>query len=296
MRLRSIIKLFAPPIVMEGFYALREKFAKVEESPLPQIEHSSKEFIVVGNGPSLKKSIAKYKDAIVGKDMVVVNGFASTDLYKILKPNIYMMTDPVFYNLQEDKKETMLSIINDICEKTTWPLHVILHSSAKDKPIVALLLRNKYIKIDFFLSGSYVTNKKISKYESWDKNLCAPCGQTVLNTAVYLALFWNYKEIYLLGADASFFEDIRIDQETNEIWTVDSHFYDNNRIYKDKGLFDKMKGRLRDDITLHELIYRYGRMFESYYTLADYARYKGANVYNASEYSWINVFERKKLQ
>lgn len=38
------------------------------------------------------------------------------------------------------------------------------------------------------------------------------------------------------------------------------------------------------------------QMFEYSYDLKEYADYKGLKVYNASEYSWINVFERKKLK
>ncbi len=284
-----------PPIIMEVFYTLRDRFTKIEDNPLPQVKHGSKEFIVIGNGPSFKETLARYQDKMLGKDMVVVNSFASTDEYELLKPSFYLMTDPFFYGTPEICPKTAWNDINNICEKTMWPMYVILLSWGKGSPIVEALSRNKNIQV-VFLQNDHIIPSKMSLYEAWDKNYTVPHGQTVLNTALYLGLYWNYKEIYLVGADSSFFEDIRIDQDTNEIWTIDSHFFDNNKIYKDKDFFDKSKGILRDDITLHELIFRYGRMFEDYYELEKYAQYKGANVYNASEYSWINVFERKKLQ
>lgn len=294
MRVRSFVKLFIPPIIMEMFYTLRDRFTKIEDNPLPQIEHGSKEFIVIGNGPSFKETLARYQDKMLGKDMVVVNSFASTEAYELLKPSFYLMTDPIFYSIPEYCKNTIWNDINNICEKTMWPMYVILLSWGKGRPIAEALSRNKNIQV-VFLQNNHIIPNKMSQYEAWDKNFTVPHGQTVLNTALYLGLYWNYKEIYLIGADSSFFEDIRIDQNTNEIWTIDSHFFDNNKIYKDKGFFDKSKGLLRDDIALHELIFRYGRMFEDYYELEKYAQYKGAKVYNASEYSWINVFERKKL-
>ena len=129
-----------------------------------------------------------------------------------------------------------------------------------------------------------------------DKNYTCPTFQNVMNVAIYLSLFWGYPETYLIGVDMSSLEDIRVDQETNELFSIDRHFYNNKDIYSDKKLFDEKRGRIRSDWKLHEYIYAFGRMFECFYELKKYADYKGLKVYNASEYSWINVFERKKLK
>ena len=121
--------------------------------------------------------------------------------------------------------------------------------------------------------------------------------QNVLNVGLYLSLFWGYKETYLIGADSTFLEDLRVDQDTNELYTIDTHFYKNKDVYVDKSFYDSQKrGRSRSDWTLHDLIYAHGRMFEYYYALKQYAEYKGLKIYNASEYSWINCFERRKLR
>ena len=91
-------------------------------------------------------------------------------------------------------------------------------------------------------------------------------------------------------------EDIRVDQTTNELFSIDTHFYNNKQVYSDKKLFDAKRGRIRSDWKLHEYIYAFGKMFENFYDLSLYAQYKGLKVYNASEYSWVNSFERKKIQ
>lgn len=271
------------------------KCKKLQESPLPQIEHHSDKMIIIGNGPSLNKSVNKYKEKILLCDRIAVNFFASSDLFEKLRPNIYLFADPAFFDIPDNQKNSVEKLFNSLIFKTEWPLHIIIPLSAKNAHAVTKLQQNKSITIDYYYDG-WNDVGKLNKFEAWDKNLIGPPAQNVLNVAIYLSLFWNYKETFLIGADSSFLEDLRVDQETNEIYTIDTHFYSNRDVHTDKKFYDlKNRGRSRSDWKMHELIYAHGRMFEYYYELKKYADYKGLKVYNASEYSWINVFERKKL-
>lgn len=292
MKIKFFIRLFIPPIIINILYNIKRKFVKTTESPLSQIPHNSKEFVIIGNGPSLTDTISSYYNDIIEKDRIVVNHFASTDMYELLTPNIYLLVDPAFFYVPDDSKELIWNTILSIRDKTTWNLRLIVPLSAKGTVTLNMLSNNRHIQIDYYNNKNQDIGK-ISKFEAWDKNYLAPPAQTVLNVALYLALFWNYKEVFIIGADSSFLEDLRIDQETNDICIVDSHFYRREDV-KDNRL-QKNNCRVRNGIALHELIYRYGNMFEGYHKLAEYAKYKGIKVYNASEYSWINVFERKKL-
>lgn len=295
MTLYGLVKQFIPPI----YYTTRRRVNRfchpIVSSPLPQITRNSKKIVVIGNGPSLNDSIDKYKREILINDRICVNFFGSSNLYEELKPNIYVFADPAFFWIPDDLQESVKNLFNNIILKTSWPLQIIIPSGAKGAPMEEKLLSNKNIKIDYYFNG-YQNVGKMSKFEAWDRNLIAPPAQNVLNVCIYLSLFWEYPETYIIGADSSFLEDIRIDQETNELFSIDSHFYKQNKVYSDKKLFDSKKGRACSDWKLHELIYAYARMFEYYADLKEYANYKGLKVYNASEYSWINSFERKKLR
>lgn len=294
MNVKQIIRLFLPPI----YYKAKEKICpakeNIDDSPLPKINKNTNRVIIIGNGPSLNETVEKYKDEIVKYDRICVNYFASSGLYEVLKPNIYVFADPAFFWVPENQVNSMKVLFDNIVNKTTWPLHVFIPSGAKEAPTLLEFKKNKNITIDFYNSTNQDVGK-MSKFEAWDKNLIAPPAQNVLNVCIYLSLFWNYKETYIIGADSSFLEDIRVDQETNELFSIDSHFYKQSQVYSDTKLFDKSRGRIRSDWKLHELIHAYARMFEYYYELKEYADYKGLKVYNASEYSWINCFERKKL-
>ncbi len=251
--------------------------------------------ILIGNGPSLTKTVELYKDEITKNDRIAANFFASSDFYEQLQPNIYLFADPAFFDVPDNQKQSIATLFESLIKKTTWPLDLIVPYAAKNAQLLSSLKENSNIHIIYYLTNEQDTGN-MSKYEAWDKNYVCPPYQNVMNVAIYLSLYWGYPETYLVGVDMSSLEDIRIDQETNELFSIDRHFYNNKDIYSDKNLFDDKRGRIRSDWKLHEYIYAFGRMFEYFYDLKQYADYKGLKVFNASEYSWINVFERKKLK
>lgn len=290
----DILKLFIPPIVPIMKNKLRGKKSSLVRNLLPQIEHNSSRVVIIGNGPSLNSSIEKYKEEIEQSDIIVVNEFGATDLFEVFKPKLYVFADPAYFTLPNNMKDSVINLFQTIVAKTMWPMHVIIPNTFKEAHCLEILRQNKYITIDCYYDGRQDVGEK-SKFEAWDENLIAPPAQTVLNACVYFAIYWNYKDIYLIGADTSFLESIRVDQKTNDIYIKSSHFYQDDEVYS-SNYYEASKGAKMEGWTLHDLIYAYGKMFELYAELKKYADYRGVTIYNASEYSWINVFERKKLK
>lgn len=293
MGLSGYLKLFIPPIIPIIKNKFRIDNCSLIRNVLPQIEHQSSRVIVIGNGPSLNSSIEKYKNEIAHSDIIVVNEFGATDLFEVFKPKLYVFADPAYFTLPENMKDSIMSLFQTIVSKTKWPMHIIIPYSYKDAHSLEIFRQNKNITIDCYYDGMQDVGKK-TKFEAWDENLIAPPAQTVLNVCIYLAIYWNYKEIYLIGADTSFLESLRVDQKTNEIFIKSAHFYQDEEVYSNN-YCEASKGVKMEGWTLHDLIYAYGKMFELYAELKKYADYRCVKVYNASEYSWINVFERKKL-
>lgn len=294
MRICDILKLFIPPIVQIINNKLSSEKCSLVRNVLPQIEHQSKRLVVIGNGPSLNISIEKYKDEIAHSDIIVVNEFGATDLFEVFKPQLYVLADPAYFTLPENMKDSIMNLFQTIVKKTKWPMHIIIPYSYKEAHSLEIFSQNKYITIDCYYDGRQDVGK-MSKFEAWDENLIAPPAQTVLNVCIYLAIYWYYKDIYLIGADTSFLESLRVDQKTNEIYIKSAHFYQDEEVYSNN-YYEASKGAKMEGWTLHDLIYAYGKMFELYAELKKYADYRDVKVYNASEYSWINVFERKKLK
>ena len=169
---------------------------------------------------------------------------------------------------------------------------IILPLKAKNGYATSCFVQNMNLRILFYEDGNRI-QKNVSIFEAWDKNLIAPPGQTVLNAAVWLGIYWGYKETYLIGADTSFVADLHVDQETNIVYSIDTHFYSSKEVALDD--FDEKNNRRTFGTKLHEEYFSAGIALQDYWRLREYADWKGVKIYNASEYSWIDAFERKKL-
>ncbi len=289
--------MFIPPI----FLILRNKLSKIYLSKshtiistINEIEKKSEKLVILGNGPSLKDSIEKYRDEVIQNDCIAVNSFCTTEYYDVIKPNSYLFADPAFFcnpeNESDRLKQQIVSTIDALVNKTKWSLNLIIPSSAINSYFVSRLSVNTNIRCFYYneknLKNSFDNN---SKFQLWDKNFIAPPAQNVLNCAVYMGIFKRYKEIYLLGADTSFIELLHVDQSDNRVYTIDSHFYGTKKVYLYWDVAETRPEKLHENLDTISLCLKY------YWELEEYAKYAGVKVYNASEYSLIDAFERKKL-
>lgn len=292
MSINVNIKDIFPPILFKiGKKIYCEKIQTGE--PLPMRNRNGNRMIVIGNGPSLNKTIELYGDVVRSTECMMVNFSASTSLFEFVRPSVYLLVDPGWFSPSRDMKSSVNSCIDDIIGKTKWQMTMVVPSFAKGTFTIERLHENKEIDVLFY-NTNFQMPKNMSKFEAWNKNLISPPGQTVLNTCVWLSLYWGYSETFLVGADSSFLADEFVDQETNEVYTFDKHFYCNDEIYKDKNLFDTLHRRVIP-ARFHEELRSVALAFEGYWDMREYADWKGSKVYNASEYSWIDAFERKKL-
>lgn len=292
MILKEFIKLFIPPV----FYKIRRRvFSKKSQKvdSLPICDRKGDKLIVVGNGPSLNKTVEFYGNVVCDTECVMVNFSAETELYEKIKPSIYLLVDPAFYRMPSHLRDSILNLFNFIVDKTMWPMKIVMPKKAYGCYAIKKFKENANLEVLFYEDGFDIPSG-MSKCEAWDKNLICPPTQTVLNTAVWLSIYWGYKETYLIGADTSFLADLRVDQETNILYTEDTHFYSNKDVYSDS--YDSSKKRRPIGTKLHKELFSIGTALESYWEMKEYADWKGVKVYNASEYSWIDAFERKKIK
>lgn len=296
MSIKSIIKLFIPPILFQIKSKLllhKKRIKNSYISTIDKIEKNSNTLIVIGNGSSLQETFEKNKEKIKSCDSIVVNHFCETKYYKELQPKYYLLADPAFFGnidsyaewLQEKIRKFIVSIVNN----TTWNLNLIVPSSAFGSDFVEKCKENKYIQLYYYNSFDTCNYDDTKKFCLWDKNLLSVPAQTCLNTSLWLGIFLRYKEIYLIGADTTWIELLHVDQVTNEVYTIDSHFYGQ----KKRNLYKDIEAKI--PVKLHEELDSISNALKNYWELKDYAEYAAVKVYNASEYSLIDAFERKKL-
>lgn len=291
MQLKRIIQLFLPPIYYKAKKWLLHK-SESERYPLPKIEQTIDRMIVIGNGPSMNETIKNNLEILQHSECVMVNFAANTELYEQIKPSVYLLVDPVWYSEDEHKQQLTKSCINAITSKTEWSVCIVMPRCAIGCYAVERFKKNSNLQVLFYEDG-WVKPIGMTQFEAWDKNMIAPPAQTVLNTAVWLSIYWGYKETYLVGADTSWHTELKMDQDTNVLYTIDTHFYDNKEVYGD--FYDDKQNRRPIGSKLHEELFAEATALKEYCELRKYADWKGVKVYNASEYSWIDAFERKKL-
>jgi hypothetical protein len=252
-------------------------------SPLPFAKHE--ECIILGNGPSLKQSFEKHAKDFTKVPLICVNHFAISDEFYQYKPAYYVMLDPVFFT-QEDRPDVAATINALKSKKVDWEVNVFIPYFFKDKTSVKLLREgNPFLKIHFF---NYTIVKGFNSFAfgMFKKNLAMPQFYNVLGASMFLAVNMGYKKIWVVGADHSWFKEMEIDED-NILHMNVRHFY--NKEKKAAGALTTTPPKVGDFfMALH-------RAFNSYYILLEYTKYMNCKIYNASEHSYIDAFERKKI-
>lgn len=302
MTLYEIANLVMPPICMKVLHRCLKnenseryikKLQKKNISTVGQIPKQSEKLIVIGNGPSLTKSIENYKEEICKYDCIVVNLFCESEYYKELKPKCYLLADPVFFGKLETyadwQRNKIKGFIESIVLNTTWNINLIVPNFAIGSEFIEEIQKNCFIHPYYYNPYNLVQCNENNDFSLWDKNLIAPPAQTCLNTCVWLGIFLRYKETYIIGADSNWLELIHVDQETNELYITDSHFYGQKR----QKMFKDPTGKI--PLTIGEELNSESNTFKNYSKLKGYSDYAHVKVFNASEYSLVDAFERKKI-
>lgn len=216
--------------------------------------HRGERCFIVGNGPSLTP-----------EDLDMIK-----DEYSFGFNRIYLMFDktewrPTFYCTQDDKIATAsVELIN---EKIETPY------------VFAPINLNWYYNVD--IKTDYYFSPLPSKSEEECPPFCEDIphyigvGNTVAYTAIQLAVYMGFKEIYLIGVDHSFRVSQTRDGKIVVNETAKDYFSDAYNEDKDKLFIPKL-----DVSTL------------SYIAAQEYAKTHDVEIYNATRGGKLEVFPR----
>ncbi len=247
--------------------------------------------VILGNGPSLTSSLAHHPDFLSGKDLICVNHFPSTELYTNLKPAIYITSAPDLWLDDIDERFVSQSklLFNNMASRTTWPVEFYIpYEAKKHKRWQNQLAPNKNIQIQYY------NNVPIEGWQ-WFKFVCfnlawgMPRPHNVMIPSLMISIWKGYKNIYLLGADHSWLSEISVTDE-NEVLINQKHFYDAHSSIG-KPLDKRGKGRRN----LSELLHKFTTAFASYFEIRAFAEKKNITILNATKGSFIDAFDRIKL-
>jgi len=294
VKIKKIVKLLIIQLFLKFYFSFKRLIRNVPYySTIGMHKKTTDTIIVIGNGPSLKKRLESSLDFLSSNTCICVNSFVLTEFYTKIKPQIYLLIDPAYFvttNVAEDEQE-ILSTFNNLYSKTTWNIDLIVSSRYRNHERILSLVKNQNINVLFINQDNHkFYQTKEEQFRLFNQNKISVPAQTVLNTAVYLGIFWKYKTVILIGADTSWLEELRVDQKTNQVYFEDEHFYGSK---KRLAYLDAKRTILSK---CHEELQCVSNALRAYWLLREYADFNSVTVFNASGKSWIDAFERKTLE
>ena len=275
--MKKLIKNIIPPILLNKLILLKSLLRNIKD--IKSIDkkyndrfknmHSKDRCFIIGTGPSIKE-----QDLLLLKDEIVigVSGLFQHNDIDIINPSYYVLP-PVFRGHKDYYDEENF---------ITWFKNMDIALS--DKTIMILDIGDKkYIeKYNIF------ENKEIvwKTYAYWDKDieintidlLSMPNIWSVSESAIQSAIYLGFKEIYILGFDHTWFDNI---------W---DHFTDDYMKDFDKNKLNECKVWVDSE---HEMI-RHAQIFNKYKKL--YALKQNIYNANADANSYVDTFPKVKFE
>jgi hypothetical protein len=247
--------------------------------------------IILGNGPSLKQTLEQHLPFVMNKKKLCVNAFVESNDYQKIQPDFYVLVDPAFWekNVRADLRVIRDRIIKSIFNLTNWNLILLIPFEARsNQTFVSEICKNDNIKIIYF-NKTTISGLSWFSHFCFKKNLGIPRPQNVLIPSLMLSINMGFKSIFLAGADHSWHQNLIVNDQ-NELCLNDPHFYNDQEI-KYKPIISK-SGR---PLKLHEQFNAISIILKNYFIIEKYAQYRNSSIFNVSETSFIDAFQRLKI-
>ncbi len=254
--------------------------------------------MILGNGPSLNGDYDAIRKLSGKCDFLGVNYFPATKEFQELKPRYQVIVSTQYWRKDENESwdNDRKKIFQILVEQVDWPLHLFVPIIAKKSADwVKYMQQNKNITVNYFnltpLDGNPTFFRKhLKKY-----NAC-PRPHNVLGPSILIGINLGYKKCYIAGADHSWIPEIFVTQD-NVVMMAQKHFYAeqlksmNSTLLSDNAKPVFYENSLRPK-PLHEVLLKFYYAFRSYWFLKEYAELEGTTIYNLTEGSYIDAFDK----
>lgn len=238
--------------------------------------------IVMGNGPSLRYTIAEGRDALMRYPRMAVNFAANSEDFFSLKPRHYVLADPHFFTgIDSDPNVARLW---DNLARADWEMTLHLPATAE-----ADVLRRLPPNVDICrFNMTPAEGFEAVTHPLFSRRLAMPRPRNVLIPSIMQAIAMGYRRIYIVGADHTWPHTLYVDH-LNRVVSVQPHFYKDNEEELNR-VAEQYAG-----IRLHQVLQSMVVAFRSYHQIRAYADKKGIEILNATPGSLIDAFKRQPL-
>lgn len=243
------------------------------------------ELLILANGPSLNRTVEEADGFVKGKTLLAVNFCVTSSLFESLRPELYLIADPLFWIVPEKR----VQLFQSLSEKTTWPMYLFMPARAlKNKEWQPMIAGNPNIRLCIYNTTPI---EGFQGFCNWifRKGWGVPRPHNVLIPSIAVGLRLPFKRIYLAGADHSWLLEITVTDD-NVVLMHQKHFYDQNKSQAATVLQENL-----NSARLYTILYHMHVAFKSYFVLEAYARKLGKEVINVTPGSFIDAFKRMKL-
>lgn len=280
MKSESILPIISKGLA-SGLSLVKIALMSKKASPSSR-EGEGKGIIILGNGPSLRKTIDNEEEWLIGHDLMAVNFAALTPEFIRLRPRYYLLADPVFFN-SIDRDANVLRLWENI-RKVSWSMTLLIPAKVKHF-IDPLIFDCIHLTVRTF-NMTPVDGYKWFRNIIYKTGLGLPRPRNVMIPAIMEAIRMGYKKIYLCGADHNWTKTLDVDNE-NFVVSVQPHYYKDNEEELQR-VRDAYKG-----LRLHDVLGSMVVAFRSYWNIADFAERNGVEIINATPGSMIDAFKRR---
>ena len=238
--------------------------------------------VILGNGPSLKDYLTNHFDDLSKYDLLCVNQFCTNKCFKFLKPKYYVLTDPAYFDpgfnsprINSIREELFIGL-----KEANWDIILFVPAKVSRSSLLNELRDSSYIHLCPYNTTALLGFKRIRNL-MLKQNLGIPRSNNVLAASILLMINIGYQDIYLLGADHNWLGNFYVSDD-NKIVLGDKHFYGENEVIINS--------------TFSSWLMTQYIAFKGHEELECYAKYRGVHVYNATEGSFIDAYEKKHIE
>ncbi len=250
-------------------------------------EPKGRPLIIMGNGPSLRATIADHRAILESNDTLAVNFAANSEEYRRLRPRLYVLADPHFFKTGADgaAEDPNVARLWKNLSETDWDMTLYVPCRARIPDGIA--------------SNGHLTTKRYNltpgeglesvSHLLYRHGLAMPRPRNVLIASIMAALREGYRDISIVGADHTWSRDLWVD-DLNRVISVQKHFYQDN---------EKEFERVAQEYAgyhLHDILNSLTIAFRSYHQIARYAASIGASITNCTPGSFIDAFPRGEIE
>lgn len=257
----------------------------------------------MGNGPSANTIISNIKK-FTQYDFMCVNLFAAQKEFHILKPNYYILLDDRFFNIEVEhlnkpgesslvKNNPELIEIQTLINRSwanimnaDWDIHLFLPQIFKSKPLVKYLISQK-LNITFF---NYTVVNGFESFENliYKSRLGSPQCQNVINTCVFQAINFGFKEINIIGIESNLHQNLKLNDD-NHLMMRDDHFY------QVENEWIPVRDNSGNPVFLGDVFLSLSKVLNSHRRIAKYAKYRGIKIFNITPGSFVDAYVKKSI-